>query len=158
MKPWNLLTPSDGDSTFALAMGARALQMAGLSGGVVEGIIAGAAGVPVGLQTSYQFVSHERLGEHAENAELCREDHRFGFSEQEYEQMVQNRLFDGQHLGHTLRLLPEYFEIVADIFNWAARERAVEDFDFESFQKEFDDIVRHPDRGTRFTLSFPAPT
>ncbi len=151
MKPWNLLTPSDGDSTFALAMGARALQMAGLSGGVVEGIIAGAAGVPVGLQTSYQFVSHERLGEHAENAELCREDHRFGFSEQEYEQMVQNRLFDGQHLGHTLRLLPEYFEIVADIFNWAARERAVEDFDFESFQKEFDDIVRHPDRGTRFS-------
>jgi fructose-1,6-bisphosphatase/sedoheptulose 1,7-bisphosphatase-like protein len=151
MKPWNLLTPSDGDSTFALAMGAGALQMAGLSGGVVEGIIAGAAGVPVGLQTSYQFVSHERLGEHTESAELCREDHRFGFSEQEYQQMVQNRLFDGEHLGHTLRLLPEYFEIVADIFNWASREREVEDFDFESFQKEFEDIVRHPDKGTRFS-------
>ncbi len=151
MKPWNLLTPSDGDSTFALAIAARALQVAGLPGGVVEGIIAGAAGTPVGLQTSYQFVSHHRLGEHAENAELCREDHRFGFSEQEYEQMVQNRLFDGEHLGHTLRLLPEYFEIVADIFNWAAREREVEGFDFESFQKEFDTIARHPERGIRFS-------
>lgn len=151
MKPWNLLTPSDGDSTFALAIAARALQFAGLPGGVVEGIIAGAAGVPVGLQTSYQFVSHARLGEHAENAELCREEHRFGFSEEEYEQMVQNRLFDGEHLGHTLRLLPEYFEIVADIFNWASREREVENFDFESFQHEFDDIVRQPEKGTRFS-------
>ena len=103
MKPWMISTPSDGDAMFAFALAAGALDLAGLTGGVVEGAIASAFGIPLGIRTFFQFASHDRLGEHKEQADLTRESHRFGFSIRERQQMRLTKLFDSQHIGNTLR-------------------------------------------------------
>lgn len=103
MKPWNIVTPSDGDAMFAPALAAGALDFAGLTGGVVEGAVASALGIPLGIRTFFQFASHDRLGEHKEQADLTRESHRFGFSIRERQQMRLTGLFDSQHIGNTLR-------------------------------------------------------
>lgn len=103
LKPWKISTPSDGDAIFAPALAAGALDFAGLTGGVVEGAVASALGIPLGIRTFFQFASHDRLGEHKEMADLTREDHRFGFSMRERQQMRLTKLFDSQHIGNTLR-------------------------------------------------------
>jgi len=119
IETWNIFAPSDGDAMFAPAIAAGALHFAGLTGGVMEGIISAAFGIPLGIRTYLQFVSHDRLGEHKENADLRNEEHRFGFSETEYAEMLLTMLFDSEHIGHTLRTINPRGEISSHIKNAA---------------------------------------
>ena len=117
--PHNIMTPSDGDALFSPALAAGALHFAGLTGGVMEGTISAAIGIPMGIRTYMQFVSHDSLGEHKENANLLDTEHRFGFSDREYNQMELTRLFDAEHIGHTLRNIRPDGEMASDIKNSA---------------------------------------
>lgn len=103
MQPWNIFTPSDGDATLAPAISAGAIHFGGLTGGTMEGLIGAALGIPLGVRTFLQPVSHDCLGEHKDESDLLREDHRFNFSEAEYDELYDTHFYDSQHIGHALR-------------------------------------------------------
>lgn len=154
MIPTNIVTPSDGDALFGPALATGALHFAGLTGGVMEGIISTAVCIPMGVRTFLQFVSHDRLGEHEENADLTKPEHRFGFSEREYEQMLQTSLFDSQHIGHTLRsvrvdgTLATY--IKNEAFAWFNRHIITEE-EYNDFLSAYKKIVIDHDENVRFS-------
>ncbi len=153
MKPWHIMTPSDGDSIFAPALAGGALHFAGLTGGVMESVIGAALGIPMGVRTTFGFVSHDKLGEMQEGANLQLEAHRFGFSEAEFKKMLSTKLFDSQHIGHTLRLMPDYDATIAFVRNAAFSERDVAGFDYETFMKELEAVraAKGGDASVRFS-------
>jgi hypothetical protein len=156
VEPWNIFTPSDGDAMFAPAIASGALHFAGLTGGVMEGVISAALGIPMGIRTYMQFVSHDRLGEHKEKADLRDLEHRFGFSEDEYSEMELTKLFDGEHIGHMLRNINQRGELASHIRNAAARlntDGIMSDDDYVAFLERYEKIVRRANNGTRFTDS-----
>jgi hypothetical protein len=138
MKPWNLTTPADGDVMFASAISAGLFDWAGLTGAINEGFTAGAIGIPQGVHTEYEVASYDKLGEHAKDADLTREDHRFGFSDRERYQMFLTRLFDSQKLGPTLRMGHGTNEFVDIVINAVFRNLPRDEF--ESFLKRFEII------------------
>jgi fructose-1,6-bisphosphatase/sedoheptulose 1,7-bisphosphatase-like protein len=137
LEPWNISTPSDGDAMFSPAIASKALHFAGLTGGVMEGVISGAIGIPLGVRTLYQFVSHDTLGEHKEEADLLNEDHRFGFSYREHKQMRLTELFDCEHIGHTLRAGHHTDDVATAVTNAAFKHMDDESYDafFSHFLK-----------------------
>lgn len=155
IEPWNIFTPSDGDAMFAPSIAAGALHFAGLTGGVMEGVISAALGIPMGVRTYMQFVSHDRLGEHKEKANLRNEEHRFGFSEDEYSEMELTKLFDGEHIGHMLRNINQRGELASHIKNAAARlhtDGIFSDEEYRAFLERYEKIVSRSN-GVRFTDS-----
>lgn len=150
----NILTPSDGDAMFACAIAAGALHFAGLTGGVMEAVISAAFALVMGIETFMQFVSHDRLGEHKDQADLLNNDHRHGYSDMEYEEMLQTSLFDSEHIGHTLRLLAERGKLVSYINNAATSEDTpaiIPGFNYYRFRDEYDAVVHKREEGLRFS-------
>jgi fructose-1,6-bisphosphatase/sedoheptulose 1,7-bisphosphatase-like protein len=153
VEPWNIFTPSDGDAMFTPAIAAGALHFAGLTGGVMEGVISAAMGIPMGIRTYMQFVSHDRLGEHKEQADLMNLEHRFGFSEDEYSEMELTRLFDSEHIGHMLRNINQRGELASHIKNAAARlntDGLMPDDVYVAFLERYEKIVNGSNDGVRF--------
>lgn len=136
IEPWNIHTPSDGDALFAPALAAGSLHFAGLTGGVMEGVVSAALGIPLGIHTQFQFVSHHKLGEKKDQADLTNPEHRFGFSKQEYSQMRLTKLFDSEHVGHALRAGDPSDDIANAVTNMAFSHLAEEEYDafFERFK------------------------
>lgn len=153
----NIHKPTDGDSMFAFALGSNVLQLAGLTGGVMEGVIGGMAGVPFGIQSTFQFASHSKLGEEKANADLLNVDHRFGFSEKERDAMIASNLYDGEHIGSTLRRLCRTDALRARILNAAGAERDTPGFLQESFLKEMG-IIENTDERIRQGARFSEPS
>ncbi len=154
IEPWNIFTPSDGDAMFTPALAAGALHFAGLTGGVMEGVISAAMGIPLGVRTYMQFVSNYRLGEEKEAADLRNEEHRFGYSEDEYAEMLLTKLFDGDHIGHTLRVINQRGQIASQIKNAAFaafNDGVFRKEEYEGFLAHYDKIVSGPGNGVRFT-------
>lgn len=154
IEPWNISTPSDGDAMFTPALAAGALHFAGLTGGVMEGAISAAIGIPLGIRTYMQFVSHDKLGEEEENADLRNPDHRFGFSDEEYAEMLLTKLFDGEHIGHTLRNVNQRGQIAQQIKNaaFAALNDGIFSEDtYTRLLERYAKISADPDNGERFT-------
>ncbi|MBT3182753.1 MAG: fructose-bisphosphatase class II [Deltaproteobacteria bacterium] len=104
MSPWNFITPTDGDSAAAFALGAGAMQLWRGTGGPVEGLLSGAFGIPFGIQTQTQFVSHDQLRERRGNANMLDPEQRTGFSPIEIKKMYETHLFDSQNVEGLLRV------------------------------------------------------
>ena len=154
IEPWNISTPSDGDALFTPAIAAGALHFAGLTGGVMEGVVSAALGIPMGVRTYMQFVSHDRLGEHKEKANLLDEAHRFGFSDDEYAQMRLTELYDRNHIGHLLRSVDKEGPLASHIKNAAffAREQGLlGDEAYDAFLGKYRAIVGASNGGERFS-------
>lgn len=154
IEPWQISTPSDGDAMFTPALASGALHFAGLTGGVMEGAISAAFGIPQGIRTFMQFVSHDRLGEHKENADLRNEGHRFGFSESEYKEMLLTKLFDSEHIGHTLREINQRGEISSHIKNAAFaifNDSIWSEDQYKAFLDRYNRISSGDANGERFT-------
>ncbi|MFA4858294.1 MAG: fructose-bisphosphatase class II [Candidatus Margulisiibacteriota bacterium] len=129
----NILKPTDGDSMFAWAIACGLLHFGGLTGGVMESVIGAFAGKVTGCPMSFQFVSHDKLGEEKAAADLLDLRHRFGFSALEREKMAVSHLFDGEHLGSTLRLLGSTEDLTTLIGNAAYNERDIPGFEYAGF-------------------------
>jgi fructose-1,6-bisphosphatase/sedoheptulose 1,7-bisphosphatase-like protein len=136
MKNEDIHKPTDGDSMLAFAIASGMIHFGGLTGGVMEGVIGGMAGVPFGLNMSFQFVSHSKLKETKADADLLNEEHRFGFNESERDQMILTRLYDSQHIGSTLRRLGPVNDLRAHIVNAAAAEIDIPGFSHSTFISE----------------------
>jgi fructose-1,6-bisphosphatase/sedoheptulose 1,7-bisphosphatase-like protein len=101
MKPWNIFTPSDGDATLAPAIAAGAIHFARSDGGMIEGIIAAALGIPMGIRTFLQPTSHASLK--GKETDILSEEQRFNWSEKEYDELYDTKFYDSEHIGHALR-------------------------------------------------------
>ncbi|PIS31087.1 hypothetical protein COT42_01965 [Candidatus Saganbacteria bacterium CG08_land_8_20_14_0_20_45_16] len=136
MRDERIIKPTDGDSMYAWPIVSGLLTFAGLTGGVMEGIIGGLAGVPVGANMSFQFTSHAKLKEERSDADLLNPDHRFGFSDDEYGKMVRSELFDSEHIGSTLRRLGPDSQLRAFVLDAARNEVDTPGFSFRDFLRE----------------------
>lgn len=153
VESWNMHTPSDGDALFAPALASNSLHFAGLTGGVMEGIFSTAVGIPMGVRSSLQFVSHDQLSEKKDIADLLQDEQRFGFSDREYAQMLQTRLYDSQHIGQTLRTVRPSGRLAEAIKNSAWHRHDMRQWSGDmvrQFLDRYDEVLKRAE-GARFT-------
>ena len=157
MKDENIFKPTDGDSMFPWSIAAGLIHFAGLTGGVMEGLMGALPTIPIGCTTGLQFVSRSRLSEAGEKADLLSENDMFEFSEAEQREMVASKLFDGLHIGTTLRNLGPSDATRTFILNSAANEVNTPGFSHPKFLEEIK-IMENPDPTAREGVRFSEPT
>ncbi len=147
--------PTDGDSMFAWAIASGILNFGGLTGGVMEGVIGAIGGSPLGVNTTFQFVSHDKLKETKADADLLVEEHKFGFTEGERDKMIRSQLYDSEHVGSTIRRLSPVDPLHGFILDAANAEVDIPHFDVRSFLDEFRKVSSQDEKdreGVRFSM------
>jgi hypothetical protein len=116
-----------------------------------------AAEVPIKIFEEAAGKAGAKLAEEKADADLLRDEHRFGFSEPERDAMIRAQLYESEHIGSTIRRLSPVDPLTGYIMDSAMAEVDVPEFNMKQFMEEYGRIS-HPDPHIREGVKFSSPS